>query len=60
METAERLDRLATAVAADLPNGLLVGLGSGSTAEAVVRAISARVADGFAITGVPTSADTDS
>ena len=59
METIDRLARLATSVAADLPDGLIVGLGSGSTAEAVVRAIGARVAHGLAITGVPTSTNTE-
>lgn len=58
METAERLSRLATRVAAELTDGLVVGLGSGSTAEAVVRAIGARVAEGLTIVGVPTSENT--
>ena len=59
MNTPDRLTRLATYFAADLPGGLTIGLGSGSTAEAVVRAIGARVAAGLAITGVPTSANTE-
>lgn len=59
METADRLEHLASHVAAELLDGLTVGLGSGSTAEAVVRAVGARVAEGFAITGVPTSANTE-
>ena len=59
MDTPARLARLATHVAAGLPDGLTVGLGSGSTAEAVVRAIGARIVQGLAITGVPTSANTE-
>ena len=59
MDTTDRLAHLATHVAADLPDGLTVGLGSGSTAEAVVRAIGLRVAGGLAFTGVPTSANTE-
>ena len=59
MDTTDRLARLAAHVAAELPDGLTVGLGSGSTAEAVVRAIGLRVAGGLAITGVPTSSNTE-
>lgn len=60
METAERIGRLARCVADALPSDKIIGLGSGSTAEAVVRAIAARQAKetGFAITGVPTSVAT--
>lgn len=59
LPTAERLARLAAHVAAGLPDGLTVGLGSGSTAEAVVQAIGPRVAGGLTITGVPTSVNTE-
>ena len=58
MQTAERLSRLAAHVATGLTDGMIVGLGSGSTAEAVVRAIGERVAGGLAIVGVPTSENT--
>jgi len=43
-------------VAADeVGEGMLVGLGTGSTAEALVRELGLRVADGLSIVGVPTS-----
>jgi ribose 5-phosphate isomerase A len=53
----ERLLRLATSVAGELASGQIVGLGSGSTAEAVVRAIGERVRTepAFRVTGVATS-----
>lgn len=59
LPTTDRLTRLASHVAAELPGGFTVGFGSGSTAEAVVRAIGARVAGGLAVTGVPTSKNTE-
>ena len=59
MDTPDRLARLATYVASQLTDGMTVGLGSGSTAEAVVRAVGARVAAGLAVTGVPTSTNTE-
>jgi ribose 5-phosphate isomerase A len=55
MDDAERLKRLAQHVAASVPNGSLLGLGSGSTAEAVVRELGNRVAQGSKFTGVATS-----
>jgi ribose 5-phosphate isomerase A len=60
MEIEERVARLAEAVAAQIPPGAVIGLGSGSTAEAVVRAIGRRATDetGFAIVGVATSTRT--
>jgi ribose 5-phosphate isomerase A len=60
MEIEERVARLAEAVAAQIPAGTVIGLGSGSTAEAVVRAIGRRATDetGFAIVGVATSTRT--
>jgi ribose 5-phosphate isomerase A len=60
MEIEARIARLAEAVAADIPAGLVIGLGSGSTAEAVVRALGRRVAEdpGFALVGIATSTRT--
>jgi ribose 5-phosphate isomerase A len=45
----------ASAAAAELQNGMIVGLGSGTTATLVVEAIGSRVKDGLRIVGVPTS-----
>ena len=50
------LKRLAAASAAELVEpGMVVGLGSGSTAELVIRELAARVRAGTVLTGVPTS-----
>lgn len=46
---------LARRAADEVESGMVVGLGSGSTAEAVVRELGRRVADGLKVTGVPTS-----
>ena len=55
----ERLARLAV-VAADLVTpGMVVGLGTGSTAEAVLRELGTRVAVGLRFRGVPTSRRTE-
>ncbi len=43
------------AAAAHVKDGMLVGLGTGSTAAWFVKAVGARVADGLKIRGVPTS-----
>ncbi|MEA2585712.1 MAG: ribose 5-phosphate isomerase, partial [Thermomicrobiales bacterium] len=59
MDDATRLARLAEATAALVEDDMLLGLGSGSTAEATVRALGSRVAAGLRITGVPTSARTE-
>jgi ribose 5-phosphate isomerase A len=48
----------AEAAAATLEDGLIVGLGSGSTATLAVHAIADRVRNGLRITGIPTSEDT--
>lgn len=56
MDDQIRLERLATRAAAEITPGMTVGLGSGSTAEAVVRALGQRVAmEGLLFTGVATS-----
>ena len=57
MTIEERIVRLAVAVAAELPSVGVIGLGSGSTAEAVVRELGRRAPSepGFAAVGVATS-----
>src|SRR4026209_2989843 len=61
--TTSELDRLkaaAAAVAAALvEDGMIVGLGSGSTALLAVRILGRRVSDGLRIIGIPTSEQTD-
>jgi ribose 5-phosphate isomerase A len=59
VDDARRLARLAEAAAALVDDGMLLGLGSGSTAEATIRALGLRVAAGLRVTGVPTSARTE-
>lgn len=58
MHDTERLSRLGAEAAARIDDGMLVGLGTGSTAEAMVHALGARVADGLSLTGVATSVRT--
>lgn len=58
MDTAERRRRIAAAAAAEVRDGMLLGLGTGSTAGAVVRELGSRVAGGLRIEGVPTSSGT--
>jgi ribose 5-phosphate isomerase A len=59
VDLAERMARLA-AVAADLVQpGMIVGLGTGSTADAVIRELGRRVSEGLSFTGVPTSCHTE-
>ena len=48
----------AEAAAALVEDGMIVGLGSGSTAALVVTALGKRVAQGLRITGIPTSGNT--
>lgn len=56
MDDQERLVRLATRAAAEVRPGMVVGLGSGSTAEAVVEALGRRlVNEGISFSGVATS-----
>ena len=47
--------RAAEAAAAEAEDGMVLGLGSGSTAELAVHALAARVAAGLRVSGVPTS-----
>jgi ribose 5-phosphate isomerase A len=59
MSTATGSEQLkeaaAIAAAAQLENGMIVGLGSGSTARLLVKAIGRRVAEGLKVVGIPTS-----
>lgn len=45
----------ARAAAAEIADGMVVGLGSGSTAELFLEELAARVRQGLRVTGVPTS-----
>ena len=55
MDDATRLATLAERAAAEVRAGMTLGLGSGSTAEAAIRALGQRVASGLRVRGVPTS-----
>jgi ribose 5-phosphate isomerase A len=59
VELAERLRRLAIVAANLVTPGMLVGLGTGSTADAVTRELGRRVAEGLVFTAVPTSDRTE-
>ena len=59
MELAERLARLGEASAALVADGDTVGLGTGSTANAMIEALGRRVAAGLRIRGVVTSTQTE-
>ena len=59
MNDETRLATLAEASAALAEDGMVVGLGSGSTAEAFVRALGARVQAGLTVQGIPTSRRTE-
>ena len=59
VDDTQRLDALARAAADEVRPGMKLGLGSGSTAEAVVRELGRRVANGLSITAVPTSYRTE-
>ena len=59
VELADRLQRLAVAAADLVAPGMLVGLGTGSTADAVTRELGRRVAAGLTFTAVPTSDRTE-
>ena len=59
MDDAARLAVLAERAAAVVEHGMSIGLGSGTTAAATLRAIGARVAAGLHVTGVPTSSRTE-
>ena len=61
--TTSELDRLkaaaAKAAAELVEDGLIVGLGSGSTASIAVNILGQRVAEGLRIIGIPTSKQTE-
>ena len=59
MNDETRLATLAEAAAALVEDGMVVGLGSGSTAEAFVRALGDRVQAGLNVQGIPTSRRTE-
>jgi ribose 5-phosphate isomerase A len=55
----DRLKRLAAAAAiAEVKDGMVLGLGSGSTAAFAVEALAARVAQGLDVVAIPTSEQT--
>lgn len=58
MDDSGRLSRLGVRAAAEIKDGSIIGLGTGSTAEAMVRALGERVVSGLRITGVATSSRT--
>lgn len=55
VDADDPLSRLARAAADEVRPGMRLGLGTGSTAEAVLRELGRRVADGLALVGVATS-----
>lgn len=58
MDDAERLRLIGERAAAEVPDGALVGLGTGSTANAMLTALAVRIRDGLAVAGVATSQET--
>ena len=55
MDAAAMKDEVARAAVAYVEPGMRLGIGTGSTAEAFIRALAARVSEGLRIIGVPTS-----
>ncbi len=58
-EAAQAKARVAEAAASEVADGMLVGLGTGSTAALAIAALGARVAAGLRITAVATSLETE-
>lgn len=58
MDGTAPLDRIGAQAAGEVTPGMIVGLGTGSTATAFVKALGKRVAEGLSITGIPTSSET--
>lgn len=58
-EQARRKRAAAEYAAQAVRNGMVVGLGTGSTAELVIESLGRRVRDGLQIVGVPTSVRTE-
>jgi ribose 5-phosphate isomerase A len=59
LDLSERLERLAVVTADLVRPGMVIGLCSGSTADAVTRELGRRVAAGLRFSGVPTSRRTE-
>ncbi|WP_182085748.1 ribose-5-phosphate isomerase RpiA [Aureimonas sp. ME7] len=55
MNAASMKERVGEAAVGHVETGMRLGIGTGSTAEAFVRALAPRVQDGLRIVGVPTS-----
>src|ERR1700738_2445674 len=55
MDRAEMKRAAASRAVAEVEDGMILGLGSGSTAGFAVEALAARVAKGLRIAGIPTS-----
>ncbi len=55
MDSAQRLRLIGERAAAEVPDGAYIGLGTGSTADAMLVALAARIRDGLRVTGVATS-----
>ncbi|KTQ97616.1 ribose 5-phosphate isomerase [Aureimonas ureilytica] len=55
MDAAAMKDEVARAALAHVESGMRLGIGTGSTAEAFIRALAGRVSEGLRIVGVPTS-----
>lgn len=60
VDDALRLALIGKRAAAEVPDGAIVGLGTGSTANAMIAALGERVRDGLDVTGVATSDQTES
>jgi ribose 5-phosphate isomerase A len=58
VDDAQRLQRLAVEAAALVEDGMALGLGTGSTADAIIKELGKRVTDGLRISGVATSSRT--
>jgi ribose 5-phosphate isomerase A len=58
MDDATRLRLIGQRAAAEIPHDALVGLGTGSTADAMLVALAERIRDGLQMTGVATSVQT--
>ncbi len=58
MTESAPLARIGAQAAGEVKPGMIVGLGTGSTASAFVRALGERVADGLRIVGIATSNET--
>jgi ribose 5-phosphate isomerase A len=59
MGLPSRLARIGQRAASEVTSGMIVGLGTGSTATAFVVALGERVAGGLSITGIATSVETE-